>query len=413
MTSIEPPKSNTNPLGKQEYVFDDKDFLYTVAREIINRILQGEMTDFLHAAPEERTENRTGYRSGYRQRSMKTRVGRLWFDVPCERSGRFKTKVFRRYQRTEQAFLLTIQEMYVNGVSTRKVRKLTEELCDTTLSASTVSRLNVELDKILEPWRQRKLTEPYLALIVDARYESVRTNGHVVSQGVLTVAGVSSQTGRREMLGVYLAQSENQTSWGDVFRDLLQRGLRGVRMVTSDSHQGIRAAMAQYFQGIPWQRCTRHFNVNARDMVRKDEQTALGIDLNSIFDAPSLEHARRRLAEVLDKWRPGHEKLTDWLEANIEECLSFFQFPETYRVKLRTTNMIERENEELKRRSVVVGIFPNPEACLRLMTALTIDRSDGWAENGAYLNLKELRAWDEAKTVPQLPKPQDPAGLLH
>lgn len=407
MTSIvNVPEHTANSGGKQALIFDDKDFFYHIVKQTVERLLAAEMTEFLQAPPRQRVPTRRGYRSGYRRRSMKTRVGNLHFRVPCERSGTFKTSLFRRYQRTEQAFLLTIQQMYLNGVSTRKVRKLTEMLCDTTLSASTVSRLTAQLDVVLERWRKRPLLESYFALTLDARYEYVRSNGAVTSQGVLTVAGISARTGRRDLLGVYLAQTENQTSWGEVLRDLLNRGLHGVRIAISDSHEGLKAALRQYLQGVPWQRCVRHFLTNARDMVRKSEQKALTIDLHSIFDAPSLEHARRRLAEVLDHWRAGHEALADWLEENIEDCFSYFQFPAAYRVQLRTTNMIERNNEELGRRSDVIRVFPNPESCLRLMTALAMDRADEWAEaKRPYLDIKELEEWDRAASIPN-PAPE-------
>lgn len=397
MTStLSTPESTANQLVNQEALLNDKDFFKEIVLATVERILQGEMTNFLHAAPRKRSPMRTGYRSGYRPRSLKTRVGKLQFRVPCERSGRFKTALFERYQRTEQAFLLTIQQMYIQGVSTRKVRKLTEMLCATPFSASTVSRLTKQLDEVFERWRRRRLTEHYFALVVDASYVGVRERERVTNQGVITVMGIAELTGRREILGVYMAHTENQTTWGEVFRDLLHRGLVGVRLVTSDSHEGLKAAVRQHFQGVSWQRCVRHFMENARDLVRRPEHKALTRDLHSIFDAPTLTHARQRLQEVLVQWA-HHPQLCEWLEDNIEDCFSVFQLPPSYRVRLRTTNMVERNNRELKRRSDVIRIFPNPAACLRLMTAIAMDKTDDWAEEEQpYLDARELVEWDEA-----------------
>ena len=339
-----------------------------------------------------------GYRSGHRPRSLNTRVGKFQLDVPCERSGKFQTKLFNHYQRSEQAFLLALQEMYLQGVSTRRVEKITEQLCSMPISASTVSRIAAKLDTELDNWRKRPLIEEYPLLIIDARYENVRSNERVTNQAVLIVTGVSIK-GKREIIGVYIANTENETSWSLVFRDLIQRGLHGVRMVVSDDHKGIRAAIVRYCQGAQWQRCQRHFMTNARDLVAKKERKALTRDLHSIFDAPSLNHARARLKEVLDQWRPGHEELTDWIEENIEQTMAYFHFPPAFRVQIRTTNMLERFNQELKRRSEVIRIFPNAESCLRLMTALAMEQTMEWACERRYLDMKELEEWDQKSGI--------------
>jgi transposase-like protein len=390
---------NANPDLKQAFLLDDKDFFYRAVRKTIQDLLEAEMTAFLQAEPSERTTERHGYRSGHRPRSMNTRVGKLHFQVPCERSGQFRTKLFDHYQRSEQAFVLALQEMYLQGVSTRRVQKITEEMCSLPISSSEVSRLAARLDETLERWRRRRLSEPYFALIVDARYENVRMNDRVQSQAVVTVTGISAKTGRREILGVYVVNTESETSWGEVFRDLLMRGLYGVRIVISDAHEGLKAAQARFFQGTLWQRCQRHFNENARDMVLKKERGELTADLRSIFDACDLDHAQTRVNEVVAKWRPRDEIFADWLEENIESTLACFHFPQAYRIHIRTTNMQERFNQELNRRSEVIRTFPNTASCLRLMTALAMEQTEVWAEQRPYLDIKELIAWDEAQAA--------------
>lgn len=385
----EPVECSSNQPGMQVPAGSIDKYLTWAVRNVLERIMESEMTELLRAEPGERTTERQGYRSGHRARYLNTRVGRLKLTIPCERSGRYRSKVFSAYQRSELAFITTLQEMYLQGVSTRRIQKITEDLCGTSFSASTVSRLVAQLDQDLERWRKRRLTEAYLALIVDARYEHVRTNHQVTTQGVLVVVGISAETGKRDILGVYVANTESRTSWGDVFRDLHQRGLAGVQLVVSDAHSGLQEALARYFQGIPWQRCMFHFLANVRQQVRPREQRALSRDLHSVFDAPTLAHARQRLQEVLDQWRSGHEELVDWIEENIEQCLSCFQFPVAWRLRLRTTNMLERYNQELKRRSRVIRVFPNVESCLRLMTALAMEQAEEWLQQMPYLDLHE------------------------
>ena len=362
------------------------------------------MTEFLGAAPHEHSLTRQGYRSGHRPRSLNTRVGKLQLDVPCARSGRFKTKIFAHYQRSEQAFLLALQEMYLQGVSTRRVEKITEQLCSLPISASSVSRITAKLDAELDNWRKRPLIDEYPLLIIDARYENVRSNERVTNQAVLIVTGISIKD-KREIIGVYIANTENETSWSFVFRDLIQRGLHGIRMITSDDHKGIRVAIARYFQGAQWQRCQRHFMTNARDLVAKKERKALTRDLHSIFDAPSLNHARTRLKEVLDQWQHGHEELVNWLEDNIEQTMAYFHFPPSFRVQIRTTNMLERFNQELRRRSEVIRVFPNAESCLRLMTALAMEQTMEWACEKRYLDMRELKEWDQKEAIADNKKP--------
>jgi len=379
--------------GRQAFLLDDPSFMQEVVRKAIQRMLEGEMTEFLQASPYERAIARRGYRSGHRPRSLRTRVGEMSLAVPTERSGRFRTKVFANYQRSEQAFVLALQEMYLQGVSTRKVRQITEELCGTSFSASTVSRLTKRLDEDLARWRNRRLTESYPYVIVDARYERVRQNERIESQGVLVISGVSG-AGQRDIVGLALANTESETSWTEVFRDLARRGLKGVRLVVSDDHEGLVAAVRRCFQGALWQRCQTHFMHNMLALVSKSDRQALRLALRTVFDAATMEHARKRLAEVVAEWRQGHEELADKLEAETEDCLACFHFPAGHRIRIRTTNMMERVNEALRSRTRVVRIFPNGAACLRLITALAQEEAGEWAAQPTYLDMKELELWD-------------------
>jgi putative transposase len=388
--TVDDSRSDT---AKQAFLVNDPGFMQDIVRKFLQNLLEQEMTDYLHAAPYERSAGRLGYRSGRRVRKLVTRAGSLSLDVPTERSGHFRTAVFDRYQRSEQAFVLTLQEMYLAGVSTRKVRAITEELCGTSISASTVSRLTKRLDEDLARWRNRRLVESYPYLIVDARYERVRQNERIEGQGVLVISGVSGK-GQRDILGIAVANTESETSWTEVFRDLNRRGLAGVRLVVSDDHEGLVASIRRCFQGALWQRCQTHFMHNVLALVTKCDRKALWQALRSVFDAPTLEHAKTRLAEVVAEWRPRYPALADKLEEETEDTLTCFQFPAGHRMRIRTTNMIERLNKELRRRSRVVSIFPNAAACLRLMTALAQEQAAEWAAQLTYLDMAELERWD-------------------
>lgn len=380
--------------ARQAFLVNDPDFMQDVVRKFLQSLLEQEMTDYLHATPYERSAGRLGYRSGRRPRKLVTRAGALSLDVPTERTGHFRTAIFDRYQRSEQAFVLVLQEMYLQGVSTRKVRAITEELCGTTVSASTVSRLTKRLDEDLARWRNRRLVESYPYLIVDARYERVRQNERIESQGVLVISGVSGK-GQRDILGLAVANTESETSWTEIFRDLNRRGLSGVRLVVSDDHEGLVASVRRCFQKALWQRCQTHFMHNVLALVTKRDRKALWQALRSIFDAATLEHTKARLAEVVAEWRPRYPDLADKLEAETEDTLTCFQFPAGHRMRIRTTNMMERLNEELRRRSRVIRIFPNAAACLRLMTALAQEQAAEWAAQLTYLDMAELERWDE------------------
>jgi len=375
--------------GRQEFLLNDAGFLQEVVRGLVQEVLEVEMREHLGAGRYERVAGRRGYRSGHRPRKLLTRLGEIKLAAPTERSGRYRTKLFERYQRSEQAFLLTLQEMYLAGVSTRKVRQITEELCGTEVSASSVSRAVRRLDEDLAAWRNRRLTEAYPYLVVDARYERVRQGGRVTSQGVLLMVGVSA-SGQRDIIGVGLANTESETSWTEVFRELLRRGLHGVRLVVSDDHEGLVAAVGRCFQEVQWQRCQKHFLDNILALVSKQDRCALRQELRTVFDGASLEHAQTRLAEVVAQWRDRYPVVADKLEAETEDALAFYGFPAAHWLRIRTTNMLERYNEELRRRTRVIRVFPNAASCLRLVTAHALEQSSEWAAQLQYLDMKLL-----------------------
>jgi transposase-like protein len=376
----------------QEVLLDDPDFLRRIVERVVQQMLEAEMTEHIGAAPYERSATRTGQRNGYKPRALRTRVGTLNLLVPQDREGTFSTRLFSRYQRNEKALVLALMEMYLEGVSTRKVKEVTEELCGASFSRSTVSNLAAGLDAELEAWRERRLeAEAYPYLFVDARYEKVRVDHKVVSQGVLVVSAVSDD-GMREILGVEVADTESEATYQELFRSLKARGLKGVELVTSDDHEGLKAAIGRHFQGASHQRCQVHYARNLLGMVGANKRKELAADLRAIFAAPAREQALGIASAVADRWRgKGYEKIACHLEEHIEECLECLAFPESHRRRIRTTNGLERFNQELKRRTRVVRIFPNRESCLRLVTALAVEQSEEWLTGRRYLDMEELR----------------------
>ena len=374
----------------REALINQPDFFRDIIQVALQRLLEEEITLHLNADPHERTEERRGYRNGYRSRQLKTRVGTLSLLVPMDREGTFKTELFDRYQRSEKALVLSLMEMYLEGVSTRKVKDITEVLCGTSFSKSTVSRLTGQLDADLSAWRERRLGDvAYPYLVVDARYEHVRLGGRVVSQGVLVVKGVR-EDGQRELLAVDVADSESEATYDALFRRLKERGLHGVQLVTSDDHKGLVAAIQRHFQGAAWQRCQVHFLRNARGKVARKHQAALTADLKAIYAAPDREWALSLAREVVERWSASHPAVAEWLEVGIEATLACFAFPEPHRRRIRSTNGLERFNQELRRRTRVVRIFPNREACLRLVTALCVEQSEEWLSGRKYLDMELL-----------------------
>ena len=380
-----------NGLKREELLeaFRSEDGLAEVIRATIQEVLEAEMDETLGAAKSERVGERRGYRSGHYRRSLVTRLGKIELRVPQDRAGLFDTAVFERYQRSEKALVAALVEMYVQGVSTRKVKEITEELCGHELSASSVSRATSRLDEELEKWAKRPLEEAYPYLIVDARYEKVREEGAVRSRAVLIAIGINEE-GRRRVLAVELANRESETSWTDFILRLKERGLKGVEFVASDDHAGLRRAIDQNLGHAVWQRCYVHFLRNALGhFPRKGDGECL-TELRWIYDRKSLQEARRDFQAWLTKWGGEYPKFCSWAEDNIERTLSFYCLPVQHHKHMKSTNMLERQNEEIKRRTRVVRIFPNPASCLRLIRALMAETDDEWAQGKIYLNMQWL-----------------------
>jgi putative transposase len=309
--------------------------------------------------------------------------------VPQDRQGRFSTEVFERYQRSEKALVSALAEMYVQGVSTRKVKAITEELCGHSFSASAVSGVVKRLDEQLSQFAQRRLEEAFTYVILDARYEKVRESGSIRSRAVLVAIGIDWE-GRRQVLGVELANRESASSWKDFLLTLRQRGLRGVELVVSDDHAGLRKAIAEVLPEAVWQRCYVHFLRNALDhLPRKGDDDCLR-ELRWLYDRRDVNEARKDLANWLKRWQDKYAKLCAWVEDNIGETLSFYSLPLGHHKHLKSTNMLERLNEEIKRRTRVVRIFPNEQSCLRLIRALAVETHENWIEAHRYLDMNLL-----------------------
>ena len=367
----------------------DEELLRALLRTALQEVLEVEMAEALGAEKGERTSSRLGYRSGYYGRTLVTRIGKLELRVPQDRAGRFSTELFERYQRSERALVAALAEMYVQGVSTRKVKKITEELCGHSFSASSISAINQRLDEALAQFAGRPLAEPFPYLIVDARYERVREAGVISSQAVLIAIGVDWD-GRRQVLAVELASRESRSSWRDFLLALRGRGLNGVEFVVADDHAGLRAALREALPEAAYQRCYVHFLRNALDYLPRRVNDDCLQELRWLYDRRDLSEARRDLAAWLGKWSAKYSRLTGWVEENIDETLTFYRLPRQHHKHLKSTNMLERLNEEIKRRTHVVRIFPNAESCLRLVRALAVETHENWLEQHRYLNMDDL-----------------------
>jgi putative transposase len=382
-------KGKAERIDVKELLRRDQDFVRAALEALLQAALEAEMTEAIGAEKGERTETRLAYRSGYYGRALITRVGTLELRVPQDRLGRFSTELFARYQRSEKALVGTLAEMYVQGVSTRKVKAVTEALCGHSFSASAISTVNKSLDEALSRFAERRLSEPFPYLILDARYEKVRESGIIGSQAVLIAVAVDGE-GRRQVLGVELANRESRSSWRDFLSRLKERGLFGVEFVVSDDHEGLKAAIREVLPGATWQRCYVHFLRNALDYVPRRVDDDCLQELRWIYDRRDLAEVRRDIAAWLAKWQAKYPKLCDWAEDNIEETLTYYRLPLPHHKHMKSINMLERLNQETKRRTHVVRIFPNTESCLRLVRALAIETHENWLEGTRYLNMQHL-----------------------
>jgi len=363
------------------------DALRAMLEQLVQQLVTDQFTQCLQAAPYARSETRQGVRNGTRPRTLVTRVGALELSIPRDRAALFQPTVFQRYARHEQALIATLAECYLQGVSTRKVREVVETLCGETVSASLVSSATKRLDATLAAWRSRRLDAqaiPYL--IVDAHYERIRREGQVLSTAVLWVIGVRAD-GYREYLGCWLGTAESTATWSTVLKDLLARGLHGVTYVVSDEHLGLRAALQRYVPDAVHQRCQVHYLRNAFTKISTPtKQQELLTGLRNVWAAPTRAEAEQRGMTLVASLRATLPDVAEWLDATLHETLGCYALTEPEaRRRLRTTNALEREHEEIRRRTRVIRIFPNPASYLRLVTALAADRNDAWSKRRYFI----------------------------
>jgi len=363
------------------------DVLPELIRIVVNAAMQAERQQHLKAAPYQRTPERETYANGYKPKTVQTRVGNITFSVPQVREGNFYPEALEKGLRSERALTLALAEMYVQGVSTRKVKAITEQLCGISVSSTQVSNAASLLDSELEKWRERPLGEyPYLYL--DAYYEQVREDGQVRHLAVLVAVGVN-RAGKRDILGVSVSLSEHEVHWRAFLEQLKTRGLGGVRLIVSDDHAGLKAARLAVFGSIPWQRCQFHLQQNAQAYVpRKEMQAEVAEDIRTIFQAPDRATAEAYLAKAVQKYEKTASRLSEWMAGNIPEGLTIFAFPVAHRKLIRTTNGVERLHREVRRRARVVSIFPNQASCLRLVSAVLNEISEEWLTGRTYLSFE-------------------------
>ena len=397
---------------KLKDLFATDEGMAALAEQILNQVLDAQMTEHLQAKPYERTDRRQGYRNGYRPRKFTTRVGTLTLRVPQARDGSFSTELFRRYQRSEQALVLAMMEMVnvdlmrsTQGVSTRKVTKITEELCGTSFSKSTVSRLCEELDVRVRAWNERPLKKKYPFLVVDAMQIKVRRDEAVRRASALIAIGINEE-GYREVLGLDIGDSESTRrnfcagTWERLFKRLKARGLSGVELITSDDHRGLVKALRRQFQGAAWQRCQTHLMRNVLGQTPRHLKAEMTAWLRRIFRSESKAEARQAFRALSRELEGKAENALQTLEAGLEDAIAVLALPAKYRRRLRTTNMVERLIEEIRRRERVIRIFPNSASAHRLVGALLQEQHEQWLTGRKYFDMSEYSEWRQARRVP-------------
>lgn len=363
------------------------DFIPELVRILVNTAMQAERENHLGVEPYQRSNERQGYANGYKPKTVQTRMGEITFAIPQVRDGSFYPQALEKGQRSERALTLTLAEMYVQGVSTRKVKAIVEQLCGSGVSSSTVSRAAAALDENLQAWRNRPLGA-MTYLFLDARYEKIRQDGQIRDAAILIAVGVD-RFGKRHILGISVSLGEQEIHWRTFLQSLVARGLCGVQLITSDDHAGLKAARMAVFGGVPWQRCQFHLQQNASSYVpRKEMRAEVAADIRTIFNAPDRSMAEVYLKKAVEKYAKNASRLANWMEKNIPEGLTVFAFPVNHQRKLRTSNLIERLNREVRRRSSVVSIFPNEAACLRLISAVLMEYDEEWQTGRVYLTVE-------------------------
>lgn len=358
-------------------------------RVLINNAMQVERSKYLQAERYERTEERKGHANGFKPKTMKTRIGEITFAVPQVREGGFYPSALEKGLRSERALTITLAEMYVQGVSTRKVKAITEQLCGVEISATQVSRATAQLDEVLQEWRERPLGQIQY-LYVDARYEKVREASQIRDAAVLVATGITPE-GERQVLGVSVSLSEHEAHWKAFLKSLKDRGLNGMKLIVSDDHEGLGAARRAVFGSIPWQRCQFHLQQNAGAYLPKQSmRLEVAADIRAMFNACDRKAAEELLQTAIQKYADTAPRLSAWLEDNLAEGFTVFDFPLEHRRTIRTTNSLERINKEIRRRTRVAGVFPNEASCLRLISALLMEISEEWQIGKRYCAGKSL-----------------------
>lgn len=375
------------------------DAIVPLLEAILNQFLQAMATEAVGAAKYERTDERKAYRNGSRERTLNTRIGTITLEVPPLRNGEFSHELFERYQRSEQALVLAMMEMVLQGVSTRKVTQITQELCGTCFSKSTVSELCKGLDEAVQAFRNRPLEKRYPFIMVDAMYLKVREDGRVQSKALMMAIGVNEE-GYREVLGFDLWDTETELGWKGFFECLVDRGLHQVEYVISDSHKGLVRALEQVFVGTTWQRCQVHFMRNIMEVCPAKQKPQLKEDLRELWSSKDQDTAREHLNRILETYNEQAPRSMRTLEEGFEDATAVLNLPSKYRRRLRTTNALERLNQEIRRRERVIRIFPNRESVIRLLGALLCEQSERWLSGRKWLDMAE---YDQQEPLPQQP----------
>jgi len=370
----------------KELIGQGAEGLKPVLELIFNAAMKVERDCYLKAESHERSSERTGYANGYKPKQMQTRMGALDLAIPQVRDGGFYPQSIEKGSRSEKALKVTIAQMYLEGVSTRRVKDITEKLCGYDISSTQVSRVTKELDEQFNAFRSRPIAE-IAYLVLDAIYLKVRHNGSVIDAAVLLAYGVNNE-GKREILGASTSLSEAEVHWREFLENLQSRGMKGLRLIVSDDHAGLKRARKSVFPAVPWQRCQFHLAQNAQAYAPKKSMRAeIAEDMREIFNSPTLEMALEMKKTKVEKYSKKAPEFTKWLEENVDEGLTVFQMPKEHRKKLRTSNGIERVNREIKRRVRVAVLFPNMESALRLVTGVLIEIHEEWITDKTYLDM--------------------------
>jgi putative transposase len=368
---------------------EDGDKMRPLLEAVLNATMKSERNQALQAAPYERSEERLGYANGFKDKSLNSRMGKLELKIPQTRGVSFYPNSLEKGLRSERALKLAIAEMYLKGVSTRRVEKITEQLCGLEINSTQVSRMTQELDDEFEKFRNRSLGL-FSYVILDATYLKVRHNGTVINQAVLIAYGVNV-FGRREILGASVSLSEAEVHWRTFLESLVKRGLSGVKLITSDDHCGLKAALQSVLPSVPWQRCQFHMSQNAQHYApKKHMREEITFAMRNIFNSPSIETAEAMINHTVNQFEKSAPEFVEWLENNISEGLTCLSFPQKHRKKIRTSNGIERVNREVKRRTRVAVLFPNDASALRLVTAVLMEIHEEWITGRQYLDMEEL-----------------------